>query len=57
MNIGTHGGFCGHSCCLRIQNLSVRIGKDSILRDVNLHLHCGQIVALIGLTVPAKAPF
>lgn len=48
MNIGTHGGSCGHSCCLRIQNLCVRIGKDSILRDVNLHLHCGQIIALIG---------
>lgn len=48
MNIGTHGGSCGHSCCLRIQNVSVRIGKDSILRDVNMHLHCGQIVALIG---------
>ena len=48
MNIGTHGGSCGHSCCLRIQNVSVKIGKDSILRDVNLHLHCGQIVALIG---------
>ena len=48
MNIGTHGGSCGHSCCLRIQDLSVRIGKDSILRNVNLHLHCGQIVALIG---------
>jgi zinc transport system ATP-binding protein len=48
MNIGKHGGSCGHSCCLRIQGLSVRIGKDSILHDVNLHLHCGQIVALIG---------
>lgn len=48
MNIGTHGGSCGHSCCLRIQNLSVRIGKDSIFRNVNMHLHCGQIVALIG---------
>lgn len=48
MNIGTHGGSCGHSCCLRIQNVSVRIGRDSILKDVNLHLHCGQIVALIG---------
>ena len=48
MNIGTHGGSCGHSCCLRIRDLSVRIGKDSILRDVNMHLHCGQIVALIG---------
>ena len=48
MNIGTHGGSCGHSCCLRIQNVSVRIGHDSILKDVNLHVHCGQIVALIG---------
>lgn len=48
MNIGTHGGSCGHSCCLRIQDLTVKIGKDSILKDVNLHLHCGQIVALIG---------
>ena len=48
MNIGTHGGSCGHSCCLRIQNVSVKIGKDAILKDVNIHLHCGQIVALIG---------
>lgn len=48
MNIGTHGGSCGHSCCLRIQNVSVKIGRDAILNDVNLHLHCGQIVALIG---------
>lgn len=48
MNIGTHGGSCGHSCCLRIQDLSVKIGKDAILRNVNIHLHCGQIVALIG---------
>ena len=48
MNIGTHGGSCGHSCCLRIQDLSVKIGKDAILKSVNLHLHCGQIVALIG---------
>ena len=48
MNIGIHGGSCGHSCCLRIQNVSVKIGKDAILKDVNMHLHCGQIVALIG---------
>ena len=41
MNIGTHGGSCGNSCCLRIQDLSVQIGKDAILRDVNMHLHCG----------------
>lgn len=48
MNIGAHGGSCGHSCCLRIQDLSVEIGSDKILSNVNLHVHCGEIVALIG---------
>lgn len=48
MNIGLHGGSCGHSCCLRIQNLSVKIGNDQILNDIALHMHCGELVALIG---------
>ena len=43
-----HGMSCDDSCCLRIQNLSVKIGSDKILKDVNLHIHCGQMVALIG---------
>ncbi len=48
MNIGTHGGACGHACCLRLQDLSVKIGSNTIIRDVNLHVHCGELVALIG---------
>ncbi len=48
MNIGRHGGHCGHSCCLRIQDLSVTIGADDILRNIELHVHCGEMVALIG---------
>ena len=43
-----HGESCDSSCCLRIQDLSVKIGTDAILTDVNLHVHCGQMVALIG---------
>ena len=43
-----HGGSCGHSCCLRIQDLSVKIGSDVILQDINLHAHCGEMIALIG---------
>ena len=43
-----HAGDCDHSCCLKIENLGVKIGSDVILRNVNLHMHCGQIVALIG---------
>lgn len=48
MNIGSHGGACSHSCCLKIQNLSVQIGSEKILNDVNMHVHCGELVALIG---------
>ncbi len=48
MNIGGHGGSCSHSCCLRIQNLCVKMGSEQILQDINLHVHCGELVALIG---------
>ena len=48
MKLFFHGGGCGDSCCLRVQNLNVRIGEDKILQNVNMHVHCGQMVALIG---------
>lgn len=48
MNIGTHGGTCGHSCCLRVQDLSVKIGANTILENISLHAHCGEMIALIG---------
>ena len=35
MKFDIQGGSCGHSCCLRVENLSVRIGTDSILSDMN----------------------
>ena len=57
MKLDIHGGSCGHSCCLRVENLSVRIGSDSILKDVNLHVHCGQMVALIGPNGAGKSTF
>ena len=48
MNLFSHGRGCSASCCLRVQNLSVQIGGDKILKDVNMHIHCGEMVALIG---------
>lgn len=48
MNIGSHSGGCGHSCCLRIQDLGVKIGNETILENINLHVHCGEMIALIG---------
>ena len=57
MNFDIHGGSCGHSCCLRVENLSVRIGGDQILSNVNLHVHCGELVALIGPNGAGKSTF
>ena len=57
MNLTHHGGSCGHSCCLRVENLSVKIGADDILKDVNLHVHCGELVALIGPNGAGKSTF
>jgi zinc transport system ATP-binding protein len=52
--IGKHNGncelnknCCGY-CCTKIQNFAVKVGKTEILKDVNLHLHCGELTALIG---------
>ena len=43
-----HSGGCHDSCCLKVQNVSVKIGGDKILKNVNIHVHCGQMVALFG---------
>ena len=57
MNLDIHGGSCGHSCCLRVENLSVTIGSEKILRDINLHVHCGEMAALIGPNGAGKSTF
>ena len=43
-----HRGDCGNACCLKIENLSVRFGDEVVLENINLHMHCGQMIALIG---------
>ena len=57
MKMEQHGGSCSHSCCLRVENLSVKIGSEPILQDINLHVHCGQMVALIGPNGAGKSTF
>ena len=57
MKFFSHGGGCGDSCCLRVQNMSVTIGGQKILKDVNLHVHCGELVALIGPNGAGKSTF
>lgn len=57
MKTSLHGAGCGDSCCLRVQNLSVRIGNQQILSDVSLHAHCGELIALIGPNGAGKSTF
>ena len=52
-----HGNSCGDSCCLRVQDLTVKIGNQTILENINLHVHCGQMVALIGPNGAGKSTF
>lgn len=48
MSFIPHNKSCDKACCLRLQNVGVQIGSDTILENVNLHVHCGELVALIG---------
>ena len=57
MKLDIHGSGCGHSCCLRVENLQVTVGTDCILKNVNLHVHCGEMVALIGPNGAGKSTF
>lgn len=34
--------------CTKINNISVKIGKEVILKDVNIHIHCGELTVIIG---------
>ncbi len=42
-------------CCTEIHNLSVKKGNQELLRDVNLHIHCGELTALIGKNGAGKS--
>lgn len=38
---------CG-LCCTQIKNFGVIRGSTEVLRDINIHVHCGELTALIG---------
>ena len=49
MSVHNHSGDnCHDLCCLQVNGLGVVSDGRAILRDINLHIHCGQIVAVIG---------
>ena len=58
MNLNMIQPKCTHSskgtsctcglCCTKITNFGVTRGGTEILRNVNLHIHCGDLTAIIG---------
>ena len=41
--------------CIKIKNLGVIIGGQRILEDINLHIHCGTLTAIIGKNGAGKS--
>lgn len=39
---------CNGFCCTKINNFGVVRGSKTILKDVNIHIHCGELTAIIG---------
>lgn len=46
---------CSRVCCTQIEKFSVAIGNTQIFQDVNLHIHCGELTALIGANGAGKS--
>ena len=45
--IKENGRACG-ACCTKLLNFGVKLGGNVILENINLHMHCGELTALIG---------
>jgi len=41
--------------CIQIKNISVRDGAQTIIEDINLHIHCGKISVIIGKNGAGKS--
>lgn len=45
---------CGFHC-IKIKNLGVTFGEQVVLKDINLHMHCGSLNAIIGKNGAGKS--
>ena len=45
---------CGFHC-IKVNHLGVRFGEQVVLEDVNLHIHCGSLNAVIGKNGAGKS--
>ena len=45
---------CGFHC-IKINNLGVSFGEQTVLEDVNMHIHCGSFNVIIGQNGAGKS--
>lgn len=45
---------CG-SHCIKIRDIGVKFGDQVVLKNVNLHIHCGRLTAIIGRNGAGKS--
>ncbi len=43
--------------CIRINHVNVRFADQEVLKDINLHIHCGTMTAIIGRNGAGKSTF
>lgn len=48
---------CATHCCTHIDNLSVHAGGRVLLSELSLHLHCGEVLAVVGPNGGGKSTF
>ena len=41
--------------CTKIENLSVKIGKEDIIKDITFEIHCGELLMIIGRNGAGKS--
>lgn len=46
-NSNCYTASCG-LCCTKIEKFGVKYEKTEILKDINIHIHCGELTAIIG---------
>ncbi|MBE5965509.1 MAG: metal ABC transporter ATP-binding protein [Lachnospiraceae bacterium] len=45
---------CGFHC-IKVKNITVRDGSNTIIENINLHIHCGKVTAIIGRNGAGKS--
>jgi len=51
----TNENTCSRLCCTKIENFGVSFGGAKIFENVNVHIHCGELTAIIGKNGAGKS--